>query len=738
MARKKTHEEFIEEVREKYGDNYEVIGEYVNNSTKILIRHNSENCKFYQWSIRPANLLRGQGCPICGREKQKNSRVKTQECFIKEVRENFGNEYEVLGKYINSKTKIKVRHNCKKCNYYEWDIMPSSLLQGVGCPKCNGGVQKTTEDIKREIYYKYGDEYKLLGEYKKSSLNIIVQHMKCKEIFTTSIYNLLKKGCRFCNKKNRIKSITKSHEQFLQELFDKYKNEYELLEKYKKSNIKIKVRHNCERCNYHEWEITPSKLLLGRGCPICGIEKSKIKQSKTHEQFLQEIKEKYDDEYTILGTYVNNSTKIRVKHNCIECNNHEWDITPNSLLRGRGCPKCFGNIKKTTEEFKKEIYELYGNEYEILGEYKGAKTKTLVRHNCKKCNYHEWNIEPTSLLKGHGCPVCSGNIAKLGVNTIWDTDRWMVDLGVSEEEAKRYSKGSSCKKITVKCPDCGRNKKMRIADIYSNKSISCSCGDGKSYPEKFMFNLLEQLNIDFEIEYSPSWIKPKRYDFYIKGVSCIIETHGEQHYKQTSRKGKRVRTLQEEQINDKYKRETALNNGIKHYIELNCRESNLEYIKNSVLNSELNDLYDLSNINWVSCAEFANKNIVKEVCDYWNNKREDETTGDLMKEFNLGRFAITTYLKKGTKLGWCNYNPKEESLKGGKKSSDFIRKILSKKVEIFKDNKSLGVFKSSSELARQSEILFEVKLSQGCISSVCRGERKSHKGFTFKYVEENK
>ena len=27
--------------------------------------------------------------------------------------------------------------------------------------------------------------------------------------------------------------------------------------------------------------------------------------------------------------------------------------------------------------------------------------------------------------------------AKLGVNTIWDKARWMCDLGISEEDAKR-------------------------------------------------------------------------------------------------------------------------------------------------------------------------------------------------------------------------------------------------------------------------------------------------------------
>lgn len=255
-----------------------------------------------------------------------------------------------------------------------------------------------------------------------------------------------------------------------------------------------------------------------------------------------------------------------------------------------------------------------------------------------------------------------------------------------------------------------------ISHIYTYKSICCSCGDGKSYPEKFIFNLLEQLGLEFEIEYSPSWIKPKRYDFYIPKFNMIIETHGGQHYDK-SFKSIGGRTFKEEQINDKYKRELALQNGIKYYIELNCSESNMSYIKHSILNSELSELFDLNRIDWNKCAEFANKNIIKEVCEYWRNRSKDETTTDVGKIFSLHYSTISNYLKKGTKLGWCKYDAN-----------------FAKKVEIFKDNKSLGIFPSCCELTRQSEKLFGVRLSSSKISSVCRGKGKHHKGFTFRYV----
>ena len=87
-------------------------------------------------------------------------------------------------------------------------------------------------------------------------------------------------------------------------------------------------------------------------------------------------------------------------------------------------------------------------------------------------------------------------------------------------------------------------------------------------------------------------------------------------------------------------------------------------------------------------------------------------------------------MHNGTKLGWCNYNPIEIKIKNGINAG----KINRKKVEIFKDNTSLGIFESCNELDRKSEILFGLKLNYSSIASVCRGKISHYKGFIFKYV----
>jgi hypothetical protein len=84
------------------------------------------------------------------------------------------------------------------------------------------------------------------------------------------------------------------------------------------------------------------------------------------------------------------------------------------------------------------------------------------------------------------------------------------------------------------------------------------------------------------------------------------------------------------------------------------------------------------------------------------------------------------YLKIGaTKFNWCDYNPKKIQNEAHSK----VGKLSGKKVEIFKDEISLGIFPSCMELERQSEKLFGVKLGNSMIAQVCKDKRKQYKGF---------
>ena len=391
-------------------------------------------------------------------------------------------------------------------------------------------------------------------------------------------------------------------------------------------------------------------------------------------------------------------------------------IKTSDLTRG----KLGGILGYKSSEFKYDIgtitiKELLLTDREYRYDKKGQKWK-YYKYKCNKCGNEDWMQE--GHLKENGCNVCSGQKAVLGFNTIYDLVPWMIDLGVSEQDAKTHTPCSG-KKIIVKCTDCGKTKEIRISDIYNAHSIRCSCGDGISYPEKLMESVLIQLNVDYERQYK---IDKFRYDFYLSKHNIIIEVHGGQHYEECTR----GRSLKEEQENDKLKEELALKNGIKHYIVIDCRESDLEYIKNNTLNSELNGLFDLSKVDWIKCGKFANSNLVKEVCDYYK-EHQGIFTSDLAKEFGMSNVVIIKYLKQGTKLGWCKYNAKEEMKRRAKLNGKSKGKAVS---QFTLEGEFIKTYPSVTEAERETGI------TNSNISSCCNGKHgyKSAGGYIWKYL----
>ncbi|MSA02182.1 hypothetical protein GKG47_09035 [Lactonifactor sp. BIOML-A3] len=354
---------------------------------------------------------------------------------------------------------------------------------------------------------------------------------------------------------------------------------------------------------------------------------------------------------------------------------------------------------------------------------KGYLYKCLIDNNVDRISEYD-------LLNGTGCSVCSNHKVIKGINDIATTHPYAIKYFVNKEEAYLYSYGSA-KRILFKCSECGFEKPITINKLIQ-RGFSCPrCGDGISYPEKFMFSVLNQLHINFEIQKRFEWNYKKQYDFYLIDYNCIIETHGGQHYSLVfgNYNVKNI-TLENEKLNDELKKEMAIKNGIEenYYIQLDCSISSLEWIKNSISNSIISTIFDLSNIDWLRCHEFACSSRVKEACSLWNEFQDMKTITELMK---ICRPTLIKYLDQGNRLEWCKYNQKENMRINGR-NNGLSRGIP---VEVFNNkNESLGVYKSASEVSRISLKKFGIKLSQTAISAVCRGEADSHKGFKFKII----
>ncbi|NRU52509.1 hypothetical protein [Clostridium beijerinckii] len=416
--------------------------------------------------------------------------------------------------------------------------------------------------------------------------------------------------------------------------------------------------------------------------------------------------------------------KYNIGQRIIDCNEDDT-IKRDLIVIDRKIVKKQIKDKRKKNGYTNNNYKYYKYKCNICGFDCGEHWSTLDKKHKDELWIHE-----NHLSNGVGCACCCSNpqVVVKGINDIATTHPHLIKYFVEVEDSHTHTY-SSKDKILIKCIDCGFEKETTVCNLYSY-GVSCDrCGDGISYPEKIINNLFSQLNLIFIAQYSKTnvkWCKNYKYDFYFRynNEDYIIEAHGLQHYKkQTNLK----LTLEQNIKNDKNKYELAIQNGIKenNYIIIDCRKSDLIYIKNNILNSRLNNIFDLNSVDWIKVGQNSEKNLVKEICYYWKLHNETLTTKDLSKTFKLNDGTIRNYLKKGTKLGWCYYNATEEQNKNIQRASF--------KIEMFKDNKSLGVFKSAKELERQSEELFGTKLFHNCIISVCKNEKNEYKGYSFKY-----
>lgn len=298
---------------------------------------------------------------------------------------------------------------------------------------------------------------------------------------------------------------------------------------------------------------------------------------------------------------------------------------------------------------------------------------------------------------------------------MWTTNPDLAKLLANPKDGYKYTQNSN-EKLVWKCPNCGNIIKNKGVCQINKYGLSCArCSDHISYPEKFMFNVLKQLlNDNFVYQYNPSWCiyelnnKNRKgiYDFYFKinNEEYIIETHGIQHY-QESFSRYYGRSLQEEQENDKIKKELAIENKInkENYIVIDCRKSELEWIKNNILKSKLNKLFDFSKVDWLKCHEYTCNSLVKQTCNLWNSGMH--STKEIGKILKLNKTTICRYLKCGNKFGWCSYNVK------------LVKKYIAKKVICLNTE---SIFNSIKDACKYTNLV-----GDSGIIYCCQGKRKS-------------
>ena len=371
---------------------------------------------------------------------------------------------------------------------------------------------------------------------------------------------------------------------------------------YSYENIKYPYQNNgvwdidCLRHNFSFQQNFRKHLSGQTGCKECVSEKkAKNNLKERSDRFLQRAKVIHSKK--IGGKPLYDYSKVKYVSNHVNviicCPIHgDFPMTPGNhthKTKPQQCPKCSGRNVRTKEDFILEAQQIHkdgsGNP---LYDYSGINYIDTTKHIsilCKKHNKY-FRQRPAKHLYGQKCPDCSKEIvAKKNTMT---TEEFIIAAQKRHKDAKGNPKydysqveyKNNHTNVTIICPYHGTFKQS--PSVHKDGGSGCkSCRSSKG--EQIIAEFLSEKNIQFEREYKFDDCRFKRplpFDFKLdwEGTTMLIEYHGEIHFKpgNYSKDIKKSKAqLKDRQARDKFKKEYAINRGIK-FIEFNYKQDYYE------------------------------------------------------------------------------------------------------------------------------------------------------------------
>ncbi len=196
----------------------------------------------------------------------------------------------------------------------------------------------------------------------------------------------------------------------------------------------------CLECG-ERWKVSPRRLYKGSGHPHCP-------NRKKTPLIGQEIWNQRALDAGIVWLEPPTNTKFKTPAKCLKCG-HSWSPTPSNVFGGSGCPECAKrNRSKSVSKVSDEEWDARAKKANISWRG-GAPTHSRIKHPaiCNSCGF-EWEVLPSNISKGSGCPSCSKN-AKVPQG-IWDKRAASVGLRWIEPVKGRHDKSR------IECLECGK------------------------------------------------------------------------------------------------------------------------------------------------------------------------------------------------------------------------------------------------------------------------------------------
>lgn len=387
--------------------------------------------------------------------------------FIEKAKKVHGDVYDYSNiKYINNVTGLNII--CREHGMFTQ--RPTDHLAGSGCKLCG---RKRSEDAKRSDKNSFvlkakkihGDKYNYdKVNYISATTNIEIICPVHGSFLQLPHNHLNGLGCRKCSIENSRTNLL----EFKTKASKTHNNKYD----YSKSIYVNNKTPLVITCPLHgDFEQRPSSHNRGEGCPECaGI------KLKTNEEFIKDAIKLHNGIYNYSKVkYINNRTDV-----IISCSEHgEFNQTPNSHLRGSGCPECY-NIKRlsqnkfTTDEFIEKAKKVHSDKYDYSKvNYDGGKNKIIII--CKK--HGNFLQSAGNHLGGSNCPSCARE--NFSISTMTNKEDFITRANKVHDKDYSYTKLPDKVKLSDKydiyCKKCGEYFSQRLSGHLSGKGhLECS------------------------------------------------------------------------------------------------------------------------------------------------------------------------------------------------------------------------------------------------------------------------
>jgi len=391
--------------------------------------------KGHQWNASISNRVKGRGCPHCSNRiiTKENSLLTLNPELAKEW--NFQKNGKLTPDLFSTKSGQKVWWLCHLGHEWETDIYSRTI--GTGCPICaipkrakktlqtkikkNGSLEETCPELVKEWHpsknYEITPGDVLKGTNKKVWWLCPIGHEWQAVVSSRSLSGT---GCPVCSdKKGRetwSKTILDRSGSFAEKFPEiakqwNYKKNGDLKPQQVTPHSHKKVWWICK--DNHEWQNTPSKRAIGRGCPICRLTKKKT----LAEKFPEIAKEwNYERNIGLQPSLVTHASVKKVWWKCKE--GHEWEAKICSRSGSKRCPKCANKQRIETRianKLKKGL-SLQDRFPDVAKQWHNGKNNKLkpdlvTARSHKRVwwictNGHEWEAPVNNRTGGRGCPIC--------------------------------------------------------------------------------------------------------------------------------------------------------------------------------------------------------------------------------------------------------------------------------------------------------------------------------------------